>query len=157
MDKVPSRVPWKRVFAPYNLSQFVARKRAEGKTREEIFQEALAILEANWDKLPKYWQENKEKTIENLRISISARYGQSNTLLQTFVKEKRSMGIWTARLRIMIDKETGAEGVGVFVSPKVLDVLDLHPDDAILLSVKKVYRRTEGKHTWELIEKKGPE
>jgi len=155
--KVPTRVPWKRVFAPYTLSQFVAKKRAEGKSREEIFQEALAILEANWDKLPEYWRQNREKTIENLRISVSARYGQSNTLLQTFVKEKRSMGVWSARIRMMKDVATGTEAPGIFISPKVMDTLGLNVDDAILLSIKKVYRRTGGRYTWELVEKKGPE
>jgi len=152
-DKTPTRVPWKRVFAPYNLSQWVAKKRAEGLTKEQTFQEALTILQANKDKLPKYWQENWEKTVENLYISIGARWGQSKTLLETFVKEKRSMGVWSARLRVMIDKETGREGVAIFVSPKVLETLDLHPDDAILVGVKKVYRRTEGAKTWEYVEK----
>lgn len=138
------QVPWRRIFGT-TLTEWVVKRRAEGKSKKETLLEAINIVEKNLDKLPAYWRERPPLVFDHLRASISARWGQSKTLLKTYVAEKRTLGEWPAKVRYVYDLDEDHHGLGVIISQKVIDALGIAKGDAVVLEVKKVYKRDLGK------------
>ena len=137
--------PWQAVLGE-PITAWAARKRAEGKSKSDALAELRDILVALYraHHLPPGW--TLEDALERAEKTISARWGEQNRALKSYVDEQKTLGVFASKIR-----EAPDGGLFIFLQEKVVDKLQLQPGDIIVLKVFKVKR--QGRYAYEYVSK----
>jgi hypothetical protein len=81
-----NRFQWKKIIGE-TLSHYIIKKKIEGLKPLEVYNELI-----NMPKIQEFINNNpnlKNKIFENIKISVSARYGENNSSLKIYKEKKR--------------------------------------------------------------------
>jgi len=141
------KFPWQRMLGE-TIIQYVARRRAEGYTKEQVIQELYSYIDkwAEQGRLPYGWTIWEAK--DHARKTVIARWAEHSKALKSYVAEKKTLAVFAASIRRAEDG-----GYYIYISPKIMKKLELDEGDGILLKVLKVKRTSKGQYSWEYVEK----
>ena len=98
-SKIP-RINWRKILWGKTLTEFIIERKAYGKKKEEIILELSEILQKKKELLKKMGF-SLSKALDNMRISVGARWAESDTEHQILVK--KGWYVFKAKVRTFKD------------------------------------------------------
>ena len=98
-SKIP-RINWKKILWGKTLTEFIIERKAMGKTKEQVIAELAEILRKK-ENLLKAMGFSLSKALDNMRISVGARWAESDVEHKILVK--KGWYVWKAKVRAFKD------------------------------------------------------